>query len=105
MSFLQEWSRRPAWDPKFFHAVEQTGAAHTEARRGALWPADHPVGVPQCLQDVRPFDLFQRLPGGRGVRHGPTPLPFGRRQPQDGVGVRMTARSMTFCSSRTLPGQ
>ena len=37
-----------------------------EARRGALRPADHPMGVPQHLQDVRPFALRQRLAAGGG---------------------------------------
>ena len=63
--------------PELLHAVEQAGAAYPEARRGALRPADHPMGVPQHLQDMRPFAPRQRLAAGGG---------FGTARPR-AVGI------------------
>ena len=99
-------SRARAGDAELFHLRLESGPFHPQPGRRALRAAQHPPGLAEDAQDVVPFGVGQG-PGaaaGSGLCAG-----AGCKSPRgtwsDGPGERMTARSMTFCSSRMLPGQ
>src|SRR6266545_8335396 len=58
-------SRRLPRDAELLQATQQRRASEAEARRGAMWPADHPLGVLQDPEDVLAFDLFEGPGAGR----------------------------------------
>ena len=78
-------SLRLARDVKLLHFVTPRRASEAEARRGAVRPSDHPVGVPEAPEDVLAFDLLatsravrERCPHAM-LRLGPPPIPADLR--------------------------
>jgi hypothetical protein len=73
-------SLRLARDVKLLHVVTLRHPSEAEARRGAVRPSDHPVGVPEDPEDVLAFDLRatsqvvrERCPHAM-LRLGPCPI-------------------------------
>ena len=73
---------------------------------GAAGPVDDPVGLPEDGEDMASLDVFQRGRGGVLGRVGGEAEERSRCSTSSiGPAARMTARSRTFSSSRTFPGQ
>src|ERR1017187_4271915 len=96
--------RRFGVDAQLAHLGLQRGALHAEFGGGAGVPADLAPSVVQRALDGFPLGSFQ----GDDARPRPPAVPplssptgTCRALPV----VRITARSMKFCSSRMLPGQ
>ena len=75
----------------------------TELLGGVALPVDLPAALLEHAADVRALDIVQAL-GGRlaGRAAAEAPNVSSRRSVEP--GERMRARSITFSSSRTLPG-
>ena len=93
-------------DSEFSHFLLQGRTLHPQAGRGPLRAGHHPAGLAEGAEDVLPLGLGQRhRRGGRlwGLRD--SGLQVAEEDLQRRTGERMTERSITFCSSRTFPGQ
>ena len=95
---------------EFFHLRLQGRSFHAEPGHGAVGTAQHPVGFAQGSQDVLALGFCQggaAVPIASGLGDGFAAEAF---KSPTGIcnavpGLRITALSMTFSSSRTLPGQ
>ena len=110
------WRWAGALDPKLTHPMTEGVGVEVQDSRCALGSLDDSVGLLQNCADMSPLNLFQSgqrrmrpRPAGSGAGFLTTSLetdPGARSGPRRrvGPGDKITARSMTFCISRTFPG-
>ena len=90
--------------PSFLIRDQTVERRHPEEARRAVGPGEHAARLLERLQDVLAFRLFsvRNSVGGAGCGRGRTPdVLLEDARPWH----RITARSSTLASSRTLPGQ
>jgi len=101
--FIAKRLAAPPEDSQLLHARVKCGPLQSQTESSAPGATDHPVHVLQSLADVLSLSLFQR--------YGLQRVNFGSLSQSSSGGrsvlppVRITLRSMKFCSSRMFPGQ
>ena len=103
-------------DAKLFHPGNERSAFKSEARSSAVWPAHPAICFFESTDNLVPIHVGEDTPhrsapcrsiAGASSRPGPG---SARRSisasgtTSAGPGDRITARSITFCNSRILPG-
>ena len=109
------WSLWNNWNRNEFHACRLMPSFSMRERnvlgidaeqlRRAFFAVNHPIGFAQRAQDVIALVVFQRIDGRRLPPPRSRCAAANRRLAPPGRVASTTARSMTFCSSRMLPGQ
>ena len=96
--FVKSWASGLPWagNPELLHTELKCGPLYPQSCCRSIRTGKHPVGLLQHRQDVPLFHLFE----GRSSIHVPVCVRSLCFRPRE----RMTARSITFCSSRTFPG-
>lgn len=91
-------------DSQLFHA-ELKSRAIPQARGCTPWSGENPLCPFQGPQDMSTFAFFKSLVLPGNVRRGVWIARSRSGTCNTGPGDRMTARSITFWSSRMFPGQ